>query len=69
MHPTLSNAVKAARRAGGIIMRASQDVGALKIHTKNYNDFVTEAWTKDPLKRVFDRIRAFPRNTEKACTP
>jgi hypothetical protein len=34
-----------------------------------HNDFVTEAWTKDPLKRVFDRIRAFPRNTEKACTP
>lgn len=42
MHPALSNAVKAARRAGSIITRASQDVGALKIRSKNYNDFVTE---------------------------
>ena len=42
MHPMLSNAVKAARRAGTIINRASQDVGSLKIQTKTYNDFVTE---------------------------
>jgi myo-inositol-1(or 4)-monophosphatase len=38
----LSNAVKAARRAGNIITRASDDIGALKIQTKTYNDFVTE---------------------------
>lgn len=42
MHPLLTNAVKAARRAGTIINRASQDVGALKIRSKTYNDFVTE---------------------------
>lgn len=42
MHPMLTNAVKAARRAGSIITRASQDIGALKIRTKTYNDFVTE---------------------------
>jgi len=42
MHPMLINAVKAARRAGGIINRASQDVGSLKIHSKTYNDFVSE---------------------------
>ena len=42
MHPMLSNAVKAARRAGNIITRASDDIGALKIQTKTYNDFVTE---------------------------
>jgi hypothetical protein len=34
-----------------------------------HNDFVTEAWTKDPLKLLFNRIRAFPRDTAKACTP
>ena len=38
----LSNAVKAARRAGNIITRASEDIGSLKIQTKTYNDFVTE---------------------------
>lgn len=42
MHPMLTNAVKAARRAGSIITRASQDIGALKIRSKTYNDFVTE---------------------------
>lgn len=42
MHPILSNAVKAAREAGRIINRASQDVGSLKIQTKTYNDFVSE---------------------------
>jgi myo-inositol-1(or 4)-monophosphatase len=42
MHPILINAVKAARRAGGIITRASQDVGSLKVRSKTYNDFVSE---------------------------
>lgn len=42
MHPILTIATKAARRAGNIITRASQDVGALKIQSKTYNDFVTE---------------------------
>lgn len=42
MHPILTNAVKAARRAGTIITRASQDVGVLKIRSKTYNDFVSE---------------------------
>ena len=38
----LINAVKAARRAGSIITRASQDIGALQVRSKTYNDFVTE---------------------------
>lgn len=38
----LSIAVKAAREAGRIINRASQDVGSIAIQTKNYNDFVSE---------------------------
>jgi myo-inositol-1(or 4)-monophosphatase len=42
MHPMLSIAVKAAREAGRIINRASQDVGAISIQTKNYNDFVSD---------------------------
>jgi myo-inositol-1(or 4)-monophosphatase len=42
MHPMLSIAVKAAREAGRIINRASQDVGSISVQTKNYNDFVSE---------------------------
>ena len=42
MHPMLSIAVKAARRAGAIINRASQDIGTLTVKSKNFNDFVSE---------------------------
>jgi myo-inositol-1(or 4)-monophosphatase len=42
MHPTLNIAVKAARRAGTIINRASMDLDLLKVQTKSPNDFVTE---------------------------
>ncbi|WP_018410248.1 inositol monophosphatase family protein [Methyloversatilis thermotolerans] len=42
MHPTLTTAVKAARRAGQIITRASEDVDLLKVSSKRQNDFVTE---------------------------
>jgi len=41
------------------------DAGANVVHS----DFVTRAWIGDPLKTLFNRIRAFPRDTEKACTP
>ena len=42
MHPMLTTAVKAARRAAGIINRASQDIDALTVNHKNHNDYVTE---------------------------
>ena len=42
MHPLLNTAVKAARRAGAIINRASLDIEALRITRKERNDFVTE---------------------------
>jgi len=42
MHPTLNIAVKAARRAGNIINRASNDLAHIKVHAKSANDFVTE---------------------------
>src|SRR5580765_7385712 len=40
--PMLNTAIKAARRAGTIINRASFDVSLLKITRKQHNDFVTE---------------------------
>jgi myo-inositol-1(or 4)-monophosphatase len=42
MHPTLTIAVRAARKAGRIITRAAVDVDQLKIASKQTNDFVTE---------------------------
>jgi myo-inositol-1(or 4)-monophosphatase len=42
MHPTLNIAVKAARRAGQVINRASLDIEKLKIDVKRQSDFVTE---------------------------
>ncbi|MHB0991543.1 MAG: inositol monophosphatase family protein [Burkholderiales bacterium] len=42
MHPMLTTAVKAARRASSIITRASLDIDALTVQNKQHNDFVTE---------------------------
>ncbi len=42
MQPALNIAIKAARRAGQIINRASNDIDLLKVASKQPNDFVTE---------------------------
>jgi len=42
MHPMLNTAVKAARKAGSIITRASSDIDRLTIRSKRKNDFVSE---------------------------
>ncbi len=42
MHPILNIAVKAARRAGSIINRASMEIDKIEVRSKQSNDFVTE---------------------------
>lgn len=42
MHPMLNTAVKAARKAGAIINRASLDLDLVRVSTKGRSDFVTE---------------------------
>jgi len=42
MHPMLNTAVKAARKAGSLITRASADLDKLTVRRKRQNDFVTE---------------------------
>lgn len=42
MHPMLNTAIKAARRAGQIISRASVDLDRIQVNKKQHNDFVTE---------------------------
>jgi len=60
MHPLLNIAVKAARRAGSIINRASLDRSKLEIRSKNRNDFVTQV-DKAAEAAIIDIIRqAYP---------
>ena len=42
MHPMLNTAIKAARRAGTVINRATFDIDRIKVTEKGHNDFVTE---------------------------
>src|SRR5918993_3864381 len=42
MHPMLNTAVKAARRAGNIIVRATRNLDVVVVREKAANDFVTE---------------------------
>lgn len=42
MHPMLNTAVKAARRAGNIIIRATRNLDIVAVREKAANDFVTE---------------------------
>ena len=62
MHPMLNIAVKAARRAGQIINRASMDVGHLKISVKQQSDFVTEV-DRAAEAAIIDTLReAYPQH-------
>ena len=60
MHPMLINAVKAAREAGRIITKASNDVGALTVQSKDFNDFVSEV-DRSAEQAIIDTLRyAYP---------
>lgn len=60
MHPMLNTAVKAARRAGSIINRASQDLDLLTVRTKGDNDFVSEVDTLAEQTIVETLLEAYP---------
>jgi len=60
MHPALNIAIKAARRAGQIINRASNDLDLLKVETKQPNDFVTEVDRKAEAAIIETLRDAYP---------
>jgi myo-inositol-1(or 4)-monophosphatase len=60
MLPMLNTAVKAARRAGVIINRASDDVDRLTVHSKGENDFVTEVDQKAEQAIIQTLLDAYP---------
>jgi myo-inositol-1(or 4)-monophosphatase len=60
MHPMLNIAVRAARRAGSIINRASLDGGGLKVRAKQARDFVTQV-DEAAEQAILDVVRrAYP---------
>src|SRR5690606_14076608 len=60
MHPMLNTAIKAARRAGSIINRASLDLERLQVARKGPKDYVTEV-DRAVEEAVIDILRtAYP---------
>lgn len=60
MHPMLNVAIKAARRAGTIINRASLDLDLVKISRKQHNDFVTEVDKAAEVAIIETLLTAYP---------
>ena len=62
MHPMLNTAVKAARKAGAIINRASLDIDLVQVSTKGRSDFVTEV-DRAAEEAIIDTLRtAYPQH-------
>lgn len=60
MHPMLNTAIKAARRAGSVILRYSDQLDRLTIESKGRNDFVSEV-DRAAESEIIDIIRkAYP---------
>ncbi len=60
MHPMLNIAVKAARRAGQVINRASLDIDLVRISKKQHNDFVTEVDNAAEQAIIETLLTAYP---------
>ena len=60
MHPTLSIAVKAARRAGTVINRGARDLDLLTVTSKGPKDFVSEIDREAERQIVETLLTAYP---------
>jgi myo-inositol-1(or 4)-monophosphatase len=60
MHPMLNTAVKAARKAGSVINRASVDLDAVRVGSKGRSDFVTEVDHAAERAIVDMLLKAYP---------
>jgi myo-inositol-1(or 4)-monophosphatase len=63
MHPMLNIAVKAARRAGQIINRASLDLDRVQVSKKQHNDFVTEVDKASEAAIIETLTTAYPKHS------
>ncbi|MBD2859946.1 inositol monophosphatase [Spongiibacter sp. KMU-158] len=60
MQPMLNIALRAARRAGEIVARASEQIDRVKIQTKGENNFVTEIDLKAEQEIIAHLQKAYP---------
>jgi len=60
MHPVLNIAIQAARRAGNVVLRYSNQLERLAIETKGRNDFVTVVDRQAESEIIATIQRAFP---------
>ena len=60
MHPTLTIAVKAARRAGNVINRGARDLDLLTVTSKGPKDFVSEVDREAERQIVETLLDAYP---------
>ncbi len=60
MHPMLNVAVRAARRAGRIITRATHDLDSVQVSRKQRNDFVTEVDKASEEAIIDTLLSAYP---------
>ncbi len=60
MHPMLNIAMRAARRAGDIIARSSDQIDQLTIENKADNDFVSEVDRKAEQEIIYTLRKAYP---------
>ena len=60
MHPMLNTAVKAARRAGSLIMRHVDRIDRLTVESKGHNDFVSEVDRAAEVEIIEILRRAYP---------
>ena len=60
MHPMLNTAIKAARKAGSIINRASLDLDNVRVGSKGRSDFVTEVDHAAERAIVDTLLKAYP---------
>lgn len=62
MHPMLNVAIKAARRAGSLIQRASLNLDSIQIERKQHNDFVSDV-DRAAEQTIIEVIRdAYPKH-------
>jgi len=60
MHPLLNIGMRAARRAGDLIVRSLPRLDAIKIDTKGRNDFVTEVDRKAEAEIIATVRKSYP---------
>lgn len=63
MHPMLNTAIKAARRAGSIINRASNNLDILQVENKTHNDYVSEVDRSAEAAIIETLLSAYPQHS------